>query len=162
MDDSARVWYEVMRTAPYPYGVAPGTDAPQLLGLFTEVTVDTDDDHLYLSVSARTDHGEVQDGNGRFPGLREVPLTASVLVVPVYRGDANRTVLVPNDELAIRNLGYRFASGIRRAHHISFAPSGTVTSDDQWFDAGGGEVLTNGCKRGVCRSVGNGQHLLPS
>ena len=71
---------------------------------------------------SHSDHGEVQDGKGAFPDLRETTLTAVVLRVPT---DARELVL-PNNRDALRAQGFLFAEGLRSAYDLAFAPNGDL------------------------------------
>ena len=84
--------------------------------------VSPDNRSLFINSGSRTDHGEIQDGNGHFPGLRETALTAIVLRVPT---DA-RDLVLPNDRYALLDRGFLFAEGLRNAYDLAFAPNGDL------------------------------------
>lgn len=71
-------------------------------------------------IADSTDHGEVQDNDGEYPGSRDEPLTAVIFKVPT---DANGLTL-PNDADALATGGYVFAEGIRNCYDLAFAPNG--------------------------------------
>ena len=77
---------------------------------------------LFINSGSRTDHGEIQDGDGHFPGLRETALTAVILRVPT---DA-RDLVLPNSHYALLDQGLLFAEGLRNAYDFAFAPNGDL------------------------------------
>jgi len=85
---------------------------------FNAVTTDPQGRYLYISSGARTDHGELQDNDGLYPGQRDVPLTACVLRIPT---DAIALTL-RNDREWLRSEGFLFAEGIRNAYDMAFSP----------------------------------------
>lgn len=76
--------------------------------------------YLYLNSGARTDHGEVQDNDGEYPGSRDEPLTAAIFRIPTNAHD----LTLPNDSVALAAGGYLFADGIRNCYDMAFAPNG--------------------------------------
>ena len=87
---------------------------------FNGIAVSPDGQHLYINSGARTDHGEVQDNDGEYPGSRDEPLTAAIFKVPTNA----RGLTLPNDADALAAGGYLFAEGIRNCYDLAFAPNG--------------------------------------
>ncbi|MDX1546032.1 MAG: PQQ-dependent sugar dehydrogenase [Rhodothermales bacterium] len=117
-------WSVVARTAPYPRSNTPFDHS------FNAVAVSPDGATLYLNSGSRTDHGEVQDHDGRFPGTREVPLTSAILRIPA---DADG-LLLPNDAAALRDAGILFADGTRNSFDLAFGPDGHLFGTDNAGD----------------------------
>jgi hypothetical protein len=87
-----------------------------------DVAISPDGRFLFVNSGSRTEHGEVQDNNGAFPGLRETGLTAIMLRLPIDGED----ILLPNDREALRDGGYLFAEGLRNSFSVAFAPNGDL------------------------------------
>ena len=89
---------------------------------FNGIVISPDKRHIFINSGARTDHGEVQDNDGEYPGSRDEALTACVLRIPVNA----EALYLPNDkDFLIRN-GYLFAQGIRNAYDLAFSPEGEL------------------------------------
>jgi hypothetical protein len=107
-----RVWQPVARTV--EHGGAQTTFDHG----FNDLVVEPDGEYLLVNSGSRTDHGEVQDNRGHYPGQREVPTTAVIFRLPV---DAVDITLTHNEaELA----PYVFARGVRNVYSLAFAPDG--------------------------------------
>ncbi len=87
---------------------------------FNGIAVSPDGQHIFVNSGSRTDHGEVQDNDGTFPGMREVPLTACILRLPVD----GKNIMLKNDSSYLAENGYLFADGIRNTYDLTFAPNG--------------------------------------
>lgn len=112
--DGSRTWSTVAMTESYAWGgKAHG---------FNNVVVSPDGQFLYLNVGSRTDHGEVQDVNGTFPGLREEAVTAKILRIPYDALD----LVLPNDEAQLLANGQLFASGVRNTYDMAFDVDGQL------------------------------------
>ena len=111
-----RTWSEVAHTAPIELSDSFYNHS------VNDVVVSPDNRFLFVNSGSRTDHGEVQDNNGTFPGVREVGLTAIALRIPI---DADE-LLLPNDREALRSGGYLFAEGLRNSFSFAFAPNGDL------------------------------------
>ena len=122
--DGERTWETVARTEPYPRSNA-GYDHN-----FTALAVSPDGADLFVSSGSRTDHGEVQDGGGAYPGLREIPITSALLRVPA---DATDLVL-QNDEAFLADNGYLYADGFRNAFSLAFDGDGRLVGIDNAGD----------------------------
>ena len=87
---------------------------------FNGTVISPDKKYIFVNSGARTDHGEVQDNDGEYPGSRDEALTACVLRIPVNV----EALYLPNDrEFLVKN-GYLFAEGIRNAYDLAFSPEG--------------------------------------
>lgn len=125
--DSAgkRVWSTLASTAPYP------RSKTNFDHVVNGIAVSPDGKYVYVNSGSRTDHGEVQDAEGAFPGVREVPLTSAIFRIPA---DANEVVL-PDDEDQLRSDGYLFADGVRNSYDLEFAANGDLFAGDNGPDA---------------------------
>jgi len=111
-----RTWFTLAETV--PYARCDCIYNHEVNGL----VVSPDNRSLFINSGSRTDHGEIQDGNGAFPGLRETALTAIILRLPT---DA-RDLILPNDRYALLDQGFLFAEGLRNAYDLAFAPNGDL------------------------------------
>jgi hypothetical protein len=116
-------WGDVAHTAPYPRSNTPFDH------LFNGIVVSPDNTWIYLNSGSRTDHGEVEDNGGAYPGLREAPITSAILRIPASFAGAE----LANDEAALRP--YLFADGTRNAFDPAFAPNGDLFVGDNGPDA---------------------------
>ena len=113
--NGTRTWSNVATTDWYAWGgKAHG---------FNNVVVSPDGTELYLNCGSRTDHGEVQEVGGVFPGLREEAITTNILRVPIN----GMNLVLPNNAQALVNSGFLFASGSRNTYDMAF------DSDDNLF-----------------------------
>lgn len=87
---------------------------------FNGLTASPDGRYLFINSGARTDHGEIQDNDGAYPGARDEPLTAAVLRIPA----GERDLLLRNDLDELTENGYLFARGIRNGFDLAHAPNG--------------------------------------
>lgn len=87
---------------------------------FNGITGDAAGKYIYVNSGARTDHGEVQDNDGMFPGLRESNLTACVFRLPADGKD----IVLKDDPSYLKQNGYLFADGVRNAYDLNFSPAG--------------------------------------
>lgn len=85
---------------------------------FSGLVVHPKGDSLYVSSGSRTHHGEVRDNNGRWPGVREVPLTAKVFRFSVD----TRNLMLPNDSAQLQASGHIWCEGIRNTFSMAFDP----------------------------------------
>ena len=128
---SERTWFTLAETAPYER--CDCIFNHEVNGL----VVSPDNRSLFINSGSRTDHGEVQDGNGAFPDLRETALTSVVLRVPT---DA-RDLVLPNDRDALRTQGFLFAEGLRNSYDLAFAPNGDLFAAENGPDRDMAEEL---------------------
>ncbi len=111
-----RTWFTLAETEPYERCDCIYNHEVNAL------IVSPDNRTLFINSGSRTDHGEIQDGNGHFPGLRETALTAIILRVPT---DA-RDLVLPNSRYELLDLDFLFAEGLRNAYDLAFAPNGDL------------------------------------
>lgn len=91
---------------------------------FSGVCFSPDGQFLYISSGSRTDHGEVKDNEGRYPNLREEPLTTNIFRIPA----TSQNLHLRNDTDWLAASGYVFARGVRNAFDIAFSPTGELFS----------------------------------
>jgi glucose/arabinose dehydrogenase len=121
----ARAWSTLASTVPYPKSQTAFDHS------FNAIVVSPDGRYVYVNSGSRTDHGEIQAQGGRFPNLREVPLTAAIFRLPA---DAAELTL-PNDAAALQAQGYLFAAGLRNAFTLAFAPNGELFAGGNGLEA---------------------------
>ncbi len=131
VEGGARVWSTVAETEPYPYGRTAFDHS------LSAVAVSPDGTWLALNSGSRTDHGEVQDAGGEYPGVREVPLTSAILRVPADAID----LVIPADSAALVDGGFLFADGTRNSFGLAFAPDGELFGTENSGDRDDGEEL---------------------
>lgn len=119
-----RVWTTFAQTVPYPRSNTAFDHQ------WNGIVVSPDGRFVFLSSGSRTDHGEVQTSGGRFPGLREVPLTAKIFRLPA----ASSGVLLLDDEAFLTGAGYVFARGVRNSFDPAFNAAGDLFSGDNSGD----------------------------
>lgn len=129
--DGEWTWEDVARTEPYPRGQGPYDH------LFGSLTITASGDSLLLASGSRSDHGEVQDASGLYPGLREVAITSALLRIPI----SARGLVLPNDEAALRASDFFFADGVRNAFDLAYDASGDLFGIDNAGDRDDGEEL---------------------
>jgi glucose/arabinose dehydrogenase len=123
--DGKRVWTTLVSTEPYQ------KSNTQFDHTFNGIVISPDGKYLYMNSGSRSDHGEVEDAKGAFPGLREIPLTSAIFRVPT---DTDNQVL-PNDEAQLKSKGYLFADGTRNTYDLAFGPNGDLFGADNSPDA---------------------------
>ncbi|MEE3235088.1 MAG: FlgD immunoglobulin-like domain containing protein [Candidatus Latescibacterota bacterium] len=101
------------------------------------LAVSPDNRSLFVNSGSRTDHGEIQSTNNRFPNLREADLTAIVLRLPTD----SRNLRIPNDRNALLDQGLLFAEGLRNAYDLAFAPNGELFGTENGPDRDMAEEL---------------------
>ena len=111
-----RTWFTLAETEPYERCDCIYNHEVNAL------IVSPDNRSLFINSGSRTDHGEIQDGDGHFPGLRETALTAIILRVPT---DA-RDLVLPNSRYELLDQGFLYAEGLRNAYDFAFAPNGDL------------------------------------
>lgn len=126
-----RVWSTVATTEPYPRSATPFDHN------MNAIVLSPDGSHLYINSGSRTDHGELQENNGQFPGAREVPLTSAILRIP-----ADATDLVLQDDASwLQAQGYLFADGTRNSFSMAFDGSGRLFATENSGDRDDEEEL---------------------
>jgi glucose/arabinose dehydrogenase len=124
-DNSKFTWSTVAQTEPYPLSNTIFNHN------YNGIAVSPDGQYLFVNAGSRTDHGEVQDFEGMFPGLREAPLSSKILRVPMDSVD----LVLPNDEAKLLGGGYLYAWGVRNAFDLAFAPNGDLFAVENGPDA---------------------------
>lgn len=124
-DNGKFTWSTVASTEPYPLSQTIFNHN------YSGIVVSPDGKYLFVSAGSRTDHGDLQDVGGLFPGLREAPLSSKILRVPLDGAD----LVLPNDEAQLLEGGYLYAWGTRNAYDMAFAPNGNLFAIDNGPDA---------------------------
>ncbi len=109
-------WSTVATTAPFPRSKTPFDHN------LNSIVLSPDETQLFLNSGSRTDHGELQESNGQFPGVREVPLTSAILRIPASASD----LYLEDDEDFLVSNGYLFADGTRNTFSMAFDGSGRL------------------------------------
>jgi glucose/arabinose dehydrogenase len=120
----ARQWSILASTEPYPLS---GNNFDHRAN---GMVISPDNRYIFLNSGSRTDHGEVQANGGIFPGVREVPLSASIFRLPT----GGQNLVIPAEEEALRASGYLFAKGVRNAYDLAFAPNGDLFATENGPD----------------------------
>ena len=129
--ESGWTWETVMQTAPYPLS---NTAFDHIMN---GIVVSPDGSKLYLNSGSRTDHGEVHDVDGLYPGLREAPLTAKILTVPSDTTD----LLLENDIDFLKDNGFVYAEGTRNSFALAFDGDGNLFGTENAGDRDDPEEL---------------------
>lgn len=111
-------WTTVMKTAEHASSKTLYDHA------FSGVCFSPDGRELFIASGSRTDHGEVKNNDGRYPGLREEALTTAIFRIPATATN----LLLPNDDAQLQASGYVFARGVRNAFDIALSPRGELFS----------------------------------
>jgi glucose/arabinose dehydrogenase len=86
------------------------------------LVVSPDNKYIYVNSGARTDHGEIQDNGGAYPNARDNALTSKIFRFPADAKD----LLLPDDEVQLKALGYLYAAGVRNAYDMNFDKDGNL------------------------------------
>jgi len=119
-----RVWSTFAQTVPYPRSNTAFDHQ------WNGIVISPDGRSVYLASGSRTDHGEVQTSGERFPGLREVALTAKIFRLPASASG----IVLPNDEATLAAAGYIFARVVRNSFDPAFNAAGDLLSGDNSGD----------------------------
>lgn len=90
-------------------------------GPLQRIAVSPDGKSVYVNSGSRSDHGEVQDNRGEFPGVRETPLTSAIFRLPAAAED----IVLEDDEQELGDRGYlsgEISNRWRRAECEAFGP----------------------------------------
>jgi glucose/arabinose dehydrogenase len=98
---------------------------------YNGIVVSPDGTTLFVNAGSRTDHGELQDFEGLFPGLREASLSAKIMRIPADGKD----LVLPNNLDGLAEGQYIYAWGVRNAYDMAFAPNGDLFAIDNGPDA---------------------------
>lgn len=109
-------WRTIAQSEPYPLS---NTFFDHVMN---GIVLSPDNDFLFINSGSRTDHGEVHDVSGRYPNLREAPLTAKILRVPL--NEENQ--LLENDIDYLLENGYLYADGTRNSFSLAFNEEGKL------------------------------------
>lgn len=113
-------WTTIAETAPYPLS---NTDFDHIMN---EVVLSPDEKFLYINSGSRTDHGEIQSVDGKFPRLREAALTAKILKIPADSTD----LFLENDLTYLNENDFIYAEGTRNSFGLNFDGEGRLFSAD--------------------------------
>ena len=72
------------------------------------LVISPDEKFIYANSGARTDHGEVQDNGGLYPGARDNNLTSKIFRIPSNA----ENLLLTDDRAKLIADGYLYAEGI--------------------------------------------------
>lgn len=120
----SRTWSILAVTADYPRSKTAFDH------VFNGIAVNSAGTYVYINSGSRTDHGEVQDGGGLYPGLRESGLTAAIFELPT----SGNNIQLPDDRAALKAAGYIFAEGTRNSFDLTFAPNGDLLATENGPD----------------------------
>lgn len=109
-------WTEIFKTAEHASSKTLFDHA------FSAICFSPDGEDMYIASGSRTDHGEVKDNEGRYPGLREVALTSCIFKLPA----TTENLQLPNDSAALAP--YVYVRGVRNAFSLAFAANGDLFS----------------------------------
>ncbi len=123
--NSKFTWSTVASTEPYPLSKTIFNHN------YNGIAVSPDQEWLFINAGSRTDHGDLQDVDGLFPGLREAPLSSKIFRLPI----SGTELLLPNDEAKLLEAGYLYAWGVRNAYDLAFAPNGDLFAVENGPDA---------------------------
>jgi glucose/arabinose dehydrogenase len=129
--NGGHLWQTVATTDPYPRSATPFDHN------MNGIVLSPDGSELYINSGSRTDHGEVQENNGQFPGIREVPLTSAILRIPVDAMD----LVLQNDASFLEQQGYLFADGTRNSFSLAFDGQGRLFGTENSGDRDDEEEL---------------------
>ena len=119
-EDGNWEWITIAEMAPYPLS---NTDFDHIMN---EVVLSPDNKYAYINSGSRTDHGEVQSVDGKYPGLRETALTAKILKIPT-----DSVGLYLEDDLNyLQENGFIHAEGTRNSFGLNFDGEGRLFSAD--------------------------------
>ena len=104
---------------------------------FSAICLNQMQDSLYIASGSRTDHGEVKDVNGLFPGLREEPLTTKIYRIPLN----STNLYFYNDETWLTNSGYVYCRGVRNEFDLALNASGELFGVENMGDRDDPEEL---------------------
>jgi PKD repeat protein len=89
---------------------------------FSVICLNKTADTLLVASGSRTDHGEVKDVSGQYPGLREEPLTTKIYCIPITASN----LYLQNNETWLQNSGYVFCEGVRNEYDIALNAKGEI------------------------------------
>jgi hypothetical protein len=113
--DGSRTWTTIATTVPYP-------TSWKYYHLLSGMTINPTGDTLMICSGARSDHGEIQDRNGDFPGVREISLTSLILSIPT----SSQNIVLQNDSTWLANNKYVYAYGVRNTFDMAYSADGNL------------------------------------
>ena len=114
--NGTRIWSTVMQTDFYE-------TADYFDHLFSGIAVTPSGDSIVICSGARGDHGEVETRYGLYPGLRNVPLTTNLYIIPAH--DTGVVVLY-NDSAWNDTTTLLYARGIRNTFDMAYDSQGRL------------------------------------
>ncbi|MEO8087812.1 MAG: T9SS type A sorting domain-containing protein [Bacteroidota bacterium] len=114
--NGTRTWSTVLQTDFYQ-------TADYFDHLFSGIAVNPAGDSIVICSGARGDHGEVETRYGLYPGLRNVPLTTNLYIVPAHD---TGIVVLHNDSAWIDTSVNVFARGIRNTFDMAYDAQGRL------------------------------------
>jgi glucose/arabinose dehydrogenase len=84
--------------------------------------ISPDGKYIFVNTGSRTDHGEVQDNDGAYPGARDNALTAKIFRFPINA----ENLILEDDVTKLKAAGYIYAEGIRNAYDMAFDRKGRL------------------------------------
>lgn len=86
------------------------------------LAISADEKYIFVNSGARTDHGEIQDNGGLYPGARDNALTGKIFRFPVDAKD----LMLHDNERELKQAGYIYAEGIRNAYDMTIDAKGNL------------------------------------
>ena len=114
--NGTRTWSTVMQTDFYE-------TADYFDHLFSGIAVNPSGDSILICSGARGDHGEVETRYGLYPGLRNVPLTTNLYIVPAHD---TGIVILYNDSAWNDTSNNVYARGIRNTFDMAYDAKGRL------------------------------------
>ena len=90
---------------------------------FSALCLNKTKDSLLIASGSRTDHGEVKDVDGRYPNMREEPLSSKIFCVPL---NLSKEIILKNDLNELKASGYLFSEGVRNEFDIASNSKGEI------------------------------------
>jgi hypothetical protein len=90
---------------------------------FSALCLNKTKDSLLIASGSRTDHGEVKDVEGRYPGFREVPLSSKIFSIPLH---LSKVIILKNDLTELKASGYIYCEGVRNEFDMAINAKGEI------------------------------------
>ncbi len=114
--NGTRIWSTVMQTDFYQ-------TADYFDHLFSGIAITPSGDSIVICSGARGDHGEVETRYGQYPGLRNVPLTTNLYIVPAHD---TGIVILYGDSIWNDTSNTVYARGIRNTFDMAYDAQGRL------------------------------------
>jgi hypothetical protein len=111
---------------------------------FSALCLNKTRDSILIASGSRTDHGEIKDVKGKYPNLREEPLTSKIFVFPV---NTDKEVVLKNDYNELKASGFIYCEGVRNEFALAGNSKGEIFGVENNGDRDDPEEL-NQLKRG--------------